>query len=126
MSNFEEEAEKSRYALYDEIIKYEDKYKFEGWAIIYGCIEYVCYELKPEGGTLEDIIKHVEEFAFEKWGEAANVMLENIGGLKTTHDIKVMWDSFTKAGYLVDDGIDEQVENRNLCEGMFDKGTNDA
>ena len=122
MDNIDLEILKQDLNIHDEMAKFP-QYKLEAWALVYGCmIGEGCYN--EEGKVLEetkdieliDLIDLIEKLSFYKWGEAAATILE-MHGLKSTNDIKEIWDGFTRAGVLENLGEEEVYPIRNLMEG---------
>jgi hypothetical protein len=120
MEDFDFEVLKQDLNIIDEMAKFQ--YTIEAWGLVYGCmVSESCFDKngeindKTEDIELSNLINLIEELATHKWGEAAKPILE-IYGLKTTSDIKEIWDGYIRAGVLVDTGKEDLYQIRELME----------
>lgn len=103
-------------ALTDEMAKYP-QYRPEAWSIVYECMVDLMYrnERKIVKTGLPDLIIYIEQTVKDDWGSIACQVLK-VFGLITTDDIKIMWDSYIKAGTIVGDDDEDIYESRKLLD----------
>ena len=82
------------------------QYNSDIWVLIYGCLTSLI-SLDNYGNTLnelkyitlDELITFINELAEDRWGEAANSIL-NIYGVESSQDIKNMCFEFIDAGFI--------------------------